>query len=51
MKLCKTSDLKGGEILARPIMTSEFKVLLSDGVVIRPEYIPQIIKLGIRGIY
>ncbi|MBQ2936031.1 MAG: HD domain-containing protein [Lachnospiraceae bacterium] len=51
MKLCKTSDLKGGEILARPIMTSEFKVLLSDGVVIRPEYIPQIIKLGILEVY
>lgn len=51
MKLCKTSDLKGGEILARPIMTSEFRVLLSDGVKIRPEYIPQIERLGIKEVY
>lgn len=51
MKLCKTSDLKGGEILARPIMTSELRVLLSDGIMIRPEYISKIEELGIYEVY
>lgn len=51
MKLCKISDLKGGEILAKPVMTREFKILLSDGVVIRPEYISQIKRLGITEVY
>ena len=51
MKLCKTADLKGGEILARPIMTSEFRILLSDGIVLRPEYISKIEELGIFEVY
>lgn len=51
MKLCKTTDLKGGEILARTVMTPGFKVLLSDGVVLRPEYIDKIKELGITEVY
>lgn len=51
MKLCKTSDLKGGEILAKAIMTPEFQVLLSDGIVLRPEYIEKIKELGIANVY
>ncbi len=51
MKLCKTADLKGGEILAKPIMTSEFRILLSDGIVLRPEYISKIEELGITEVY
>ena len=51
MKKCKISDLKGGEILARPVMTRDYKVLLSDGVMIRPEYIPQITRLGILEVF
>ena len=39
MKLCKTTDLKGGEVLARAVLTPEFQVLLSDGITLRPEYI------------
>lgn len=51
MKLCKTSDLKGGEILAKAIMTPEFQVLLSDGIVLRPEYIEKIKELGVVNVY
>ena len=51
MRLCKTSDLQGGEILARTVMTSEFQVLLSDGITLRPEYIEKIKDLGINEVY
>lgn len=51
MKLCKTSELKGGEVLARAIMTSEFQILLSEGTKIRTEYIEKIEDLGILEVY
>ncbi len=51
MRLCKTADLKGGEVLAKAVMTSEFQVLLSDGITLRPEYIEKIIELGINEVY
>ena len=51
MKLCKTADLKGGEVLAKAVMTPEFQVLLSDGITLRPEYIEKIIELGVTEVY
>lgn len=51
MKLCKTTDLKGGEVLARAVLTPEFQVLLSDGITLRPEYIDKMIELGITEVY
>ena len=51
MKLCKVAELKGGEILAKTVITSDYKVLLSDGSVIRPEYIQKIKELGITEVY
>lgn len=51
MKLCKVAALKGGEVLAKTIITSDYKVLLSDGSVIRPEYIEKIKELGIAEVY
>lgn len=51
MKLRKTTDLKGGEILAKPVMTSDFHVLLSDGIRLRPEYIEKIVEIGIAEVY
>lgn len=51
MKLCKTSDLQGGEVLARTVMTSEFQVLLSEGITLRPEYIEKLKELGIEEVY
>lgn len=51
MKLCKVSDLKGNEILARAIMTPELRILLSEGTMLRPEYIQKIKDLGITEVY
>lgn len=47
MKLCKTSELKGGEILAKDVMTPDWTVLLSAGVKIRPEYVSKMLEIGI----
>lgn len=51
MKLIKTVDLKGGEILAKPIITSEYKVLLSEETILRKEYLEKIRELGIDSVY
>ncbi len=51
MKLCKVSDLKGNEILARAIMTPELRILLSEKTALRPEYIQKIKDLGITEVF
>ncbi len=51
MKLCSVSELKGGEVLARAIMTSEFRVLLSEETILRADYIQKIEELGITEVY
>lgn len=51
MKLCKVSDIVGGEKLARPIMTANYQELLAAGTVLKPEYIPKIIQLGITEVF
>lgn len=51
MRLTKVADLKGGEILARPIITSDFKVILSEETAIKAEYISKIEELGITEVY
>ncbi len=51
MKLCKVSELTGKEILAKDIITSEYKVLLSSGTVLKPDYIQKLQELDIRDVY
>lgn len=51
MRLCKVTDIVGNEKLARPIMTSSYQELLAAGTVIKPEYIPKIIQLGITEVF
>lgn len=51
MKLMKLEELKGDEILARSIMTEDYKELLSEGIKIKKEYIPKLKAIGIREIY
>lgn len=51
MKLCKVTEIVGNEKLARPIMTSNYQELLAAGTIIKPEYIPKIIQLGIKEIF
>lgn len=51
MKIVKVDDLKGGEVLAKPILTKEYKILLSEENILRPEYISKIKELGINEVY
>ncbi len=51
MKLCKVSNLIGGEILAKTIMTPGFHILLAEETILRPEYIKKIEELGITEVY
>ena len=51
MKLCKVEDLRGGEVLAKAILTSEFRILLSEETKLKPEYIQKIMELGITEVY
>ena len=38
MRICKITDLSGGEILGRAIMTSDYQVLLSEGTKLKRVY-------------
>ena len=51
MKLFKVDELRGGEILAKAIMTEEFRVLLYEETQLRPEYINKIKELGVSEVY
>ena len=47
MKIRATSILKGGEVLAEPVFTKEKEILIPGGTVLKAEYIPLILSLGI----
>jgi len=51
MILKKVQDLKGDEVLARNIMTWDYKVILPMGVTIRKEYIDRLRELGIEEVH
>ncbi len=51
MKLRKVEDLKGTEILAKDAMTLEYKILLSAGTLLKPEYIEKLKELNVRDVY
>ena len=51
MKLLKLEDIKGTEILARAIMTNNYKELLSEGTCLKKEYISKLKELGITQVY
>lgn len=51
MKLCKVSDIVGNEKLARPIMTANYQELLAAGTILKPEYVPKILQLGITEVF
>lgn len=42
MKICKVADLKGNEILNKPVMTPDYQILLAEGTVLKPEYIKKL---------
>lgn len=51
MRVCKISDLHGGEILAKTVMTPEYKMLLLDGTILKKEYIDKLKEFGILQVY
>ena len=51
MKIVKVDNLKGGEVLAKSILTKEYKILLSEELVLRPEYVDKIRDLGITEVF
>ena len=51
MRLCKVEDLIGTEILAKDAMTLEYKILLSAGTPLKPEYIEKLKELNVREVY
>ena len=51
MKICRVSQLKGGEVLARAVLTDGYQVLLGEGTRLLPEYIKKIQQLGIDEVF
>lgn len=51
MKVCKVDDLTGTETLAKDVMTPEYQVLLSVGMMLKQEYIDKLRELDIKEVY
>ena len=51
MKKYNVQDIRGGEVLAKPLMTSSYRVILSENAVLRKEYIERLKELGFQKIY
>lgn len=51
MKLCKVNELTGKEILAKDIITPEYKILLSAGTILKQDYIQKLQELDIKDVY
>lgn len=51
MKLCKVDELTGKETLAKDVFTIEYKILLSEGTVLKHEYIQKLKELNVRQVY
>lgn len=45
------SEIQGNEVLARPLMTWDYQIILPEGAVIRKDYIDKISELGILEVY
>jgi len=48
VKLYKLEQLSEGKILAKDIFTKDYQILLSEGTVIKDEYIKKLQEFGIR---
>lgn len=51
MILKKIDELKGGEVLARNIMTWDYQIILPEGITVRGDYIEKLKELGITEVY
>ena len=43
----KIDDLVGNEVVAKPLMTWDYQIILPEGATIRPDYIQKLKELGI----
>ena len=50
-RLCKIDELTGNECLAKDIMTGDYTILLSQGTVLKQEYIEKLKELDILEVY
>lgn len=51
MKICRVEELKGNEVLDKPVLTSDYKILLAKGTVLKPEYIEKLREFEIKEVY
>lgn len=51
LKLCKLEELKGNEVIAKPILTPDYNILLSEGTILKLEYINKLRDLDVEEIY
>lgn len=51
MKLCNINELKENDVLARSVMTEDYQVLLSEGTVLKKEYIDKMKEFFIKSVY
>lgn len=51
MERISVDSIKGTEVLARPIMTGNYNELLSEGTVLKKQYVPKLKELGIKSVY
>ena len=51
MRLVKIDQLTGSEILARSIVTPDYKEILAEGTLLKVAYIPRLEELGIKEVF
>lgn len=50
IRICKIDDVKGNEVLAKEVMTVDYKILLNSGEKIQPKQIDKLKEFGIKEI-
>jgi len=51
MKLCNVENLVENDVIARPVMTEDYQVLLSEGTILKQEYIDKMKDFNIVSVY
>lgn len=51
MKIRKVAELKENDVLARAVMTDDYQILLSEGVILKKEYIKKLKEFYIQDVY
>jgi len=51
MRLCKLADIESDATLARAVITPDYQILLSEGTMLRPDYIEKLKDIGITEVY